>query len=108
MEFDKYIRYAMTFGRHTPTANKLVADHEVERFLHEDISPKFPGFTVTNHAGYWNGDSEPSFTVTIQVPATEYTGSKIAEICQAYNRLFSQDCVMVTRDVVEVAFEARR
>lgn len=111
MKFQTMYRYVLTFGRNIGGAgsertDERVADEHVSAFLSIYVQPEFDGFSVSHHTGYWKGQVEESFSVTILVDFEDDT--PIQGIARAYKRLYSQDCVMITRESVSVRFEDGR
>jgi hypothetical protein len=87
------------FGRAIPGGG-LVAEEEWQRFLDEEITPRFPdGLTVEDAAGQWRDAGgivrEPSKRLTIVLKGTPDEQSRLSAIRDTYKKRFRQDSVLL-------------
>jgi hypothetical protein len=86
-----------------PGRPRLVTDPEIQKFLEEDVSRFFPGFTAYQAVGYWKREQEK--TTVLEVIHDRGTDRvKIQEIAGIYRRRFHQESVLVTTQTADVAF----
>lgn len=107
MEFNNMIRYSITFGRGLKSGGSVTLG-AVDAFIAGEVAPRFQGFSVRHESGYWNGVPESAFTVSIACKVNEKNIDKVEGIARAWNSRFDQDCVLITREVIEVAFNDER
>lgn len=82
------------FGRNR-RAGKPVSQAEWDSFVANEITPRFPDFTMENVIGYWHGEREQTFKLTL---AHNDTLGHVDEIRRAYCERFAQDSVMRVDD----------
>ena len=98
------IKTELYFGRNIDLSKLTAADriqrdrsyvqkYEIDEFLSDIVSPRFPGFTVFHGQGYWQGKPEDSFVVVILGDDTEHTHDSINDIINYYKRTYYQDSV---------------
>lgn len=81
-------------GRSIPDGGE-VSDQEVERFLDEVVTPRFPeGFTSWTAVGNWQGDEEPTLVLEFVHPYGHDFDRKVREIAEEYRRQFRQQAVL--------------
>jgi hypothetical protein len=77
-----------------------------EAFLNDSVVSKFPGYTVTDARGYWDGQMEQTFVM--EVFGNDYDEDKCKQICREYCREFDQECVALKCTVIDpVEFVSR-
>lgn len=88
-------------GRSIPGGGE-VTDADVERFLDEVVTPRFPeGFTSWTAVGNWRGEEEKTLVVEFLHPYGRELDEKVREVAAEYRRRFRQQAVM---RVTEPAF----
>ena len=105
-----WVREELYFGAEIPGGGE-VTDAEWERFLEEEIAPRFPdGLTVLDGEGrYRYGDGGTAREATRLVVLVRPTGDESADrdieaIVEAYKRRFRQESVLRVSDRVEARF----
>ncbi len=88
-------------GRSIPDGGE-VTDAEVDRFLDEVVTPRFPeGFTSWTAVGNWRGVEERTLVLEFLHPHGRELDEKVREVAAEYRRRFRQQAVM---RVTEPAF----
>jgi hypothetical protein len=87
------------FGRNIGAA-PAVTDQDWQRFLDEEVTPRFPqGLTVEDAAGQWKGADgvvrEASKHLIIVLSGAPDEADKLAAIREAYKRRFRQESVLL-------------
>lgn len=72
---------------------RAVSDEAWTKFLVDWVTPLFPGFTVFNTLGFWQGKPEESRVVLFLRESSEQSDLDIEIIRQAYCKTFRQTCV---------------
>lgn len=81
-------------GRSIPDGG-AVTDADVDRFLDEVVTPRFPdGFTSWTAVGNWRGDEEPTLVLEFLHPYGAGFDEKVREIAEEYRTRFRQQAVM--------------
>lgn len=81
-------------GRSIPGGGE-VTDADVQQFLDEVVTPRFPdGFTSWTATGNWRGDEEQTLVLEFIHPYGRSYDEKIREIAEEYRRRFRQQAVM--------------
>jgi hypothetical protein len=95
-----WLRTGLYFGQSRPDGS-LISEAEWERFLAEDVTPRFPaGLTVTHAHGQWGAVGsivrEHSRIVVVIYPSerAEESSLLLEAIRRAYVAQFAQDSVM--------------
>jgi hypothetical protein len=87
-----------------------VSETEFQKFIDEQITPKFPdGLTVIDGGGQWRGDEnrlirESSKVVMIVLPTTRDVGGRLEAVRDAYKARFHQDSVLLVTQAACVSF----
>jgi hypothetical protein len=85
------------FGTAKPDRT-VVSLTDWEKFLKDEVTPRFEGFTVWEARGSWKGESEASHVLQIvHGPGKE---AEIAAIIEAYKQRFQQEAVLQVRSDV--------
>lgn len=87
-------------GRSIPDGGE-VTDADVDEFLDEVVTPRFPGFTSWTAMGNWRGEEEKTLVLEFIHPYGREFDEKVREIAEEYRRRFRQQAVM---RVTEPAF----
>ena len=88
-------------GRSIPGGGE-VTDADVDRFLDEVVTPRFPeGFTSWTAVGNWRGEEEKTLVLEFLHPYGRELDEKVREVAAEYRRRFRQQAVM---RVTEPAF----
>ena len=85
--------YRLHLGRNIGNAGRTVSDADLGAFLRADVSPVFPGFTLTHGLGYWEGAPEP--TCVLEVLADEEDRPRVESLAALYAARFAQDAVLL-------------
>lgn len=100
MELQPMTKAELYFGRDI-AGRPGVSDQDWQRFLDEEIMPRFPdGLTVEDASGQWKSADgavvhEASKHLTIVLPGSAGSQAKLAAIREAYKRRFRQDSVLI-------------
>jgi hypothetical protein len=79
-----------------------VADADVDKFLADVVTPRFPeGFTTWTAVGNWRGEEEKTLVLELLHPYGRNFDEKVREIAEEYRTRFRQQAVM---RVTEPAF----
>ena len=104
------VKAELLFGRDV-AGRAPVSDAEWERFVAEEVTPRFPdGLTVFAATGQWRDRAtaavvrEPSFVVQIVAPASAEADARLAAIRSAYRQRFNQQSVGLVLTSVCAAF----
>ncbi|MDQ6799320.1 MAG: DUF3574 domain-containing protein [Acidobacteriota bacterium] len=87
------------FGTEKPD-HTVVTDAEWQQFLHDVVTPRFPGFTHWEAHGSWKNKAEETHVLVIIHP--NGGSAAIAQIIDQYKRRFSQEAVFQVRSVVSL------
>lgn len=88
-------------GRSIPGGGE-VTDADVDAFLDEVVTPRFPeGFTAWTAVGNWRGERERTLVLEFLHPYGRELDEKVREVAAEYRRRFRQQAVM---RVTEPAF----
>ena len=92
-------------GRSIPDGGE-VTDADVDRFLDEVVTPRFPGFTSWTATGNWKGDEEKTLVLEFIHPYGREFDEKVREIAEEYRKRFRQEAVMrVTEPAIQEFIE---
>jgi len=81
-------------GRSIPGGGE-VTDADVDAFLDEIVTPRFPeGFTSWTAVGNWRGEEEKTLVLEFLHPYGRGFDEKVHEIAAEYRRRFRQQAVM--------------
>jgi hypothetical protein len=95
--YQRFESDTLYFGTAKPD-HSAVTLTEWEKFLKEEVTPRFEGFTVWEARGVWKGESEESHVLqVVHGPGKE---SEIAAIIEAYKKRFQQEAVLQVRSDV--------
>ena len=95
--YQRYECDTLYFGTAKPDRS-LVTTAEWQRFLKEEITPRFDGFTHWEAHGSWKGENEETHVVQIvHGPGKE---AEIDAIMDAYKKRFTQEAVLQVRSDV--------
>lgn len=81
------------FGRSMPGGGQ-VSESQWNAFVANEISARFPGFTVLSGEGYWQKTAEKSKIVLIAHHKTNEELTSITDLAQSYTRSFFQESVL--------------
>jgi hypothetical protein len=87
----------------------MVSEESWNKFVKEEITPRFPGLTVIGAYGQWRGDSgnvesEPSRLVIIFHPAEPTPNARLEEIRSRYCSQFNQESMLRADEQAVVSF----
>ena len=72
-----------------------VTDADVEKFVDEVVTPRFPeGFTMWTATGSWKGEEEKTLVLEFLHPYGRRFDDNVREIADEYRRRFRQEAVM--------------
>jgi len=81
-------------GRSIPGGGE-VTDADVEKFVDEVVTPRFPeGFTMWTAVGSWRGEEEATLVFEFLHPYGRRFDRNVLEIGEEYRRRFRQQAVM--------------
>lgn len=81
-------------GRSIPGGGE-VTDADVEKFVDEVVTPRFPeGFTMWTATGSWERQEEKTLVLEFMHPYGRRFDDEVREIAEEYRRRFRQDSVM--------------
>jgi Protein of unknown function (DUF3574) len=81
-------------GRSIPGGGE-VSDAEIEMFVDEVVTPRFPeGFTMWTATGSWEGKEEQTLVLEFLHPYGRRFDDEVREIAEEYRRRFRQESVM--------------
>lgn len=104
-----WVRTELFFGMSRP-GGVAVAPAEWQRFLDDEITPRFPdGLTVLDAAGQWRGasgrvTSEPAKVLILFHPPDSGAGARIEAIRERWLKLFGQESVLRATSPARVSF----
>jgi hypothetical protein len=105
-----FYRSELYFGSEKPDGSE-VTEEELERFVDEEVTPRFPdGLTLLSGEGQFRDSSgeiveEPSHVLILLYPPTdEEANDGIEEIREDYKRDFEQESVLRVDDREQVSF----
>ena len=87
----KGFKYNLYLGRAYPGGE--VTRGQFDRFIDQEVMPRFCGCTITDGLGYWKGASERCWVLTILDGA--HLPGIIANIAKAYKTRFNQESVLI-------------
>ncbi len=81
-------------GRSIPGGGE-VTDAELEKFVDEVVTPRFPeGFTMWTATGSWAGEEEQTLVLEFLHPYGRRFDEQVREIADEYRRRFRQEAVL--------------
>lgn len=93
-------KFELYLGRSKPDGF-LISPGAFRQFLVDYVDRRLNGYTVVAGRGYWKGEPEESFILSVIGPAG--LGEELREIARAYNRRFHQEAVYLTAYPLEIA-----
>lgn len=105
------MRTELYFGWRIP-AGGMVSEEDWNKFVKEEITPRFSGLTVIEAQGQWKGasgnvESEPSRLVILFHPADSMSNSRLEEIRSRYCSKFNQESVLRADEPAVVSFDVK-
>lgn len=94
--------YRIMLGRTTRTGNE-VSDDALNAFLTENVAQRFPGFTVYDATGFWNGARERTAVLDVLADNGADFG-RVEAIARDYAEAFDQEAVLVSHAPADVSF----
>jgi hypothetical protein len=92
--------YQVYLGRNVPTpqlgheATCRVSDDMFDRFIRDNVVPRFQSFSVTNSSGYWKGEREDVSIITI-ISEHYFDAIDVHKIAKEYCQQFDQEAVFI-------------
>jgi hypothetical protein len=81
-------------GRSIPGGGE-VSDADVDQFVDEVVTPRFPeGFTMWTAVGSWKGEEEKTLVLEFLHPDGRRFDVQVREVADEYRRRFHQEAVM--------------
>lgn len=80
-------------GRSIPGGGE-VTDADVQTFIDEVVTPRFPGFTMWTAVGSWKGDEEKTLVLEFIHPSGPGVDDQVRAIAEEYRRRFRQEAVL--------------
>ena len=88
------VRADLFFGRSVPNGRFEIIDaHSFQTFLEESVTPHFPGFTVQEVVGYWKGQRELAYVLTLLSEDSDAFRAQVRIIAEHYKARFNQEAV---------------
>ena len=84
---------SLYFGRDIENTAE-VSEADWAAFLDETVRPQFPGHTVYDATGYWQGTSEKTKVLSVYHDGDSATSEALTEIAEDYRRRFRQGSVL--------------
>jgi hypothetical protein len=93
------------FGAKNQKGEVVVTPAEFQRFVHDDVAPRFPCATWWPASGQWHEESEPSFVLQLiyDGDCTRERELALRELMDAYKRRYDQQSVLRVRTHVGIA-----
>jgi len=91
------MQFQLFLGRNIPDAG-TISKAMLQRFIREQVCPRFDGFTMTEGVGFWKGEQEQ---VTILTFITDDADS-VTAIAEAFKSAFRQESVLMTEVALPV------
>jgi hypothetical protein len=104
------LRTAQLFFGRNIGANPGVSQVDFQKFVDQEITPRFPdGLTVMDGGGQWRGSEnqlirEASKVVLIVLPPKRDTSQRIEAVRTAYKSRFNQESVLLVTQAACVSF----
>ena len=92
--------YQIYLGRVIPTPQfgheetRRVTDKLFNKFVKQNIVPRFKSFSITQSIGYWNGDPEDISIVTV-TSEQYFDAIDVHKIAKEYCEQFDQEAVFI-------------
>ena len=74
-----------------------VSEAEWQQFLHDEVTPRFPGYTHWLAHGSWKDVPEETHVLQIVHPVNAEADAAVAAIAAAYQKRFRQEAVLRVR-----------
>ena len=88
---------------------QIIASEEAENRSRIIVGELVGGATFSNKQGYWVDElGNPTMENTIEITISNCNDEVIEEVCRKLNAEFNQNCIMVEKTVVQVAFCGER
>lgn len=100
----------MFFGASIPDAAgiqqpDMVTDTDFARFLNDNVTPAFPGFTVTTSQGYWKGKPEKVRVLSLLAADSNSFRETVRQYAERYKTEFGQEAVAYAFHACEFALD---
>lgn len=89
-------RYRIYLGLNNPKTNKEYNSLDVINH----IKTLFDFATITEAKGIYKGETET--TLIIEIISDEFTDSEIKNVCKYLKNRYEQECVMFTKDIINM------
>ncbi len=92
--------YQIYLGRNVPTPQlgheetRRVTDKLFNKFVKQNIVPRFKSFSITQNTGYWNGDPEDVSIITV-ISEHYFDAIDVHKIAKEYCQQFDQEAVFI-------------
>lgn len=86
--------YQIVLGRGISILDRKVSNLDLNKFIEQEVLPRFKSFTITECFSYWQGIKEDVCVITI-ISEDYSDGISINKIAEAYKKKFYQDTVLV-------------
>ena len=92
--------YLVYFGRNIPTpqlgheATCRITDEQFNKFIRDNVVPRFQSFSITDGIGYWKGERESVSIVTI-ISEHYFDAIDVHRIAKEYCQQFDQEAVFI-------------
>ncbi|NBX50788.1 DUF3574 domain-containing protein [bacterium] len=98
------ITTSIFMGANIPDSG-TVSTSMFKSFIENEVANRLDGFTITEGQGYWKGQRERTFILTV-IHSYEDVGIKVAceEVAKAYKSQFRQEAVLVASSETVTSF----
>jgi hypothetical protein len=92
--------YQIYLGRDIPTPQlgheetRRVSDKLFNKFVKQNIVPRFKSFSINQGVGYWNGDPEDVSIITV-ISEHYFDAIDVHKIAKEYCKQFNQEAVFI-------------
>jgi len=95
--------FRLYFGLFSKKIGIISKDDFID-FCEKHITPCFKSFTIIYALGFWENTQENTAIVELILNDTFHIQSQIGTICNAYKTQFYQDCILVSKNAVDIKF----
>ena len=74
---------------------RILTENKNRQVVEDIVSAEFPGFTIIEAMGYWNGVRELSLIIEIDTDGNEFKGMTVTRIAEMIKRHNQQESVMI-------------
>ncbi len=86
------VKAELYFGT-SAAGRATIHQEQLDAFLADSVTPRFPGFTLQFATGYWKGEREDCWTLSILAEDSDALRAEIRIIAEHYKSRFNQEAV---------------